>query len=323
MKEFFDLLGWKNIIVAFLALVLIRISIIIPFYAQWYLPVSITWEYFLMFTFGLCFILSGNNIAIKFYDEKLKVCRQDKTNNFNIKQYPDIVRLRGLWVVMWFTGLVAVVWASVVTKNYFYYPVCAIVTALIGYAYANSLRYKFLSGNLALGLINALVIFSQLPHDKSALIPVSFRFPVANAILYQDLVTLFVFLALMVFILTIIRDITGDVTNIAQDTKNNYSTLAVKSGESKSKTVLYALSLLFIAVTCVFMYIYSDKLGAIQIVITSAIVILPVIYYMVTLQKAKVQTDYNYLYVFLGMVFISLLFVISFCKYLFINGNLQ
>ncbi|MBR1775295.1 MAG: hypothetical protein IJ759_07210 [Bacteroidales bacterium] len=323
MKDFFYLLGWKDLIVVLLALLIIRISIIIPFYSSWFLPATVSWEYFIMFAFGICFILAGNNVLIQFSEEKRKVLIQNQVSTVDIKQYPDLIRLRGMWIVFWFVGAVAVVWSYAETGQNILYLSSAIVALVLGHAYANFLRTKFLAGNIALALIYSSVVLSQLPNDWDMLVPLSYNFPNPTALSWNEIFYLLIFLAALVFVLTLIRDITGDVTNTPDDKKKNYSTIGVKLGEKKSKTLLYALSVLFILLTAVFLYYYKDGLGAVQIFIAAAIVIIPIIYYMMTLQKAQKQTDYNYLYVFLGMIYISLIFVISFCKYLFINGNIQ
>ncbi|MBR1626109.1 MAG: UbiA family prenyltransferase [Bacteroidales bacterium] len=322
MKEFFNLLGWKDLIVVFLALILIRISIIIPFYNQWYLPPSISWENFLMFAFGICFLFAGNNIAVKFYDEKTKVLSQTSTTTLNIKDYPDIARLRGLWVVLWFVGIIAVCYSCIKIGSQYYYIALAVITLLIGYAYASYLRHSFLLGNLSLAVLYSAVILSQLPHDSAVLVPYSYKFPNPAAITYNDLSVLFICLAALVFFLTLLRDMTGDVTNTEDDKKMNYPTLGVKLGINRSKTVLYAISIIFILLNGVFLYFYAEKIGVTQVILTIILSVVPVIYCMVLLRKAKLQTDFNYLYVCLGVIYISLLFVISFCKYLFIHGNL-
>lgn len=323
MKEFFNLLGWKDLIVVFLVMVLVRISIIIPFYSQWYLPPSISWESFLIFTFGICFLFAGNNIAIRFYEEKRKILLQSNTSIINIKEYPDVVRFRGLWIVLWFVGLVASGYSCFKISGNYYYTILVILILFIGYVYANYLRQTFLLGNIALAILYSAVILSQLPHDSSTLIPYTYKFPNNWAFSYNELIILFVFLAGLVFALTLLRDMTGDIVNIEQDSKMKYHTIGVKLGERNSKLIMYILSIAFMVITAVFLYFYKTKLDSIQLIITFAIIIIPIIYYMIMLQRAKMQTEYNYLYIFLGMLYISILFVISFCKHLFINGSIQ
>lgn len=323
MKEFFNLLGWKDLIVVFLVMVLVRISIIIPFYSQWYLPPSISWENFLIYTFGICFLFAGNNIAIRFYEEKRKILLQNNTSIINIKEYPDVVRFRGLWIVLWFVGVVASGYSCFKMNGNYYYTILTILVLFIGYVYANYLRQSFLLGNIALAILYSAVILSQLPHDTSTLIPYTYKFPNNLAFSYNELVILFVFLAGLVFALTLLRDMTGDIVNIEQDRKMKYQTIGVKLGERSSKWILYILSITFMIITAVFLYLYKTKIDDIQLIITFAIIIIPTIYYIIMLQKAKKQTEYNYLYIFLGMLYISILFVISFCKNLFINGSIQ
>lgn len=323
MKEFLNLLGWKELIVVLFAMIMIRINIIIPFYAQWNLPATISWENFLIFAFGICFLLAGNNVAIKFYDEKQKVISQNKERIFNIKDYPDIIRFRGAWTVFWFVGIIATCYSFWKTNYNYYYISLMVLTLLIGYTYASRTRRILLIGNLSLATFYSAIILSQMPHDASVLVPYTYRFPNPMAIGYNDVFSLFVFFAILVFVLTILRDITGDVTNIKDDRQKEYTTIGVKLGENKSKIVLYLISAIFILLICLFLYCYKNLLGSFYIIITAAIVILPIVYYMIMLQKARKQTDFNYLYVFLSMIFISILFVISFCKNFFINGNIQ
>lgn len=320
MKEFFNLLGWKELIAIFLTLIIIRISIIIPFYAQWNLPPTITWESFLMFAFGLCFLMAGNNVLVKFCDEKQKVLRQETTNKlgFEIKKFPDLVRLRGVWVVLWAVGIIACGSSFVMTKYNYFYIITGLLFVAIGYLYATSLRHKFLSGNIALSFMYALVVLSQIPHDWDFVVPYSYEFPNPMAISWVDILYVFIFIAVLVFMLTMIKDITGDITNMEDDRKMNYHTFAVRLGEKNSKIALQVMSIVFIVLVALFLCIHSDKMEFIHTLTLAVIVIGPMIYYMVMLAKAKKQTDYNDLHVFLGMIMISLIFLMFYCKYLFI-----
>jgi len=320
MKEFLKLIGWKELIVILLTFVLIRISIIIPFYTQWNRPLDISLENFLIFTFGICFLFAGNNIAIKFFDEKQKILLQNPTTPFDIKKYPDAMQLRGLWIVLWFVGIVASAYSCVKIGNNYYYITLAVLTLLHGYTYASYTRFRFLLGNISLSILYATVILAQLPHNADVLVPLTYKYPNPLAFSYNDLETLFIFLATIVFFLTFLRDITGDVTNAPQDKQNKYQTIGVVLGIKKSKSFLYIISVMFILLCCLFLFVYHSQIGAIQIGISVLILIAPIIYYILSLKKATLQTDFNYLYVFLGMIYISVLFVISFCKLLFADG---
>ena len=320
MKDFLKLIGWKELIVILLTFVLVRISIIIPFYSQWNMPLDISLENFIIFIFGICFLFAGNNAAIKFFDEKQKILQQNPSSTVEIKQYPDLVQLRGLWIVLWFVGIAASAYSCVKIGNNYYYITLAALTLLHGYTYASYTRYRFLLGNLSLSILSAAIIYTQLPHNADILVPLTYKYPNPLALSYNDLKTLFLFLAVIVFFLTMLRDVTGDVTNAPEDKQNKYQTIGVVLGINKSKTFLYVVSVLFILLCCLFLYYYRSQIGAIQIGISVLILIVPIIYYIFSLKKASLQTDFNYLYVFLGMIYISVLFVISFCKLLFANG---
>lgn len=320
MKEFFNLMGWKNLLIVFFALIIIRISIVIPFYAQHMLPDSITWDYYLMYAFGIVFMLAGNNVATKFFSERYKVQKLSGNINLNIKDYPDLVRFRGVWLVLSFVGLVSVVWAGVMTDN-LYFIILACLVLMLGYTYASVTRHKFLLGNLSLAVTHSAIIMSVLP-DISKVSGFDNYIPAPGTVLYSDIIMMFCFIAAMVFILTLIWDITGDVTNIKDDYRDNFQTVATVLGEKKCKNLLYSLSALFISLTGIFTYIYYPGLGVIQSVTVLLIVAIPMIYYIFELRRASVAEEYDFLYTFLGMIFISILFLIYFCKYIFINGRI-
>ncbi|MBP3254557.1 MAG: hypothetical protein J6M30_08640 [Bacteroidales bacterium] len=319
MKEFAQLIRWKDLTIAFLALIIIRISIIIPFYLQWMLPPDKTWDIFLTESFGLVFLFAANNAAVRFFDEKQRLSDQTKQIVVNIKDYPDLMRLRGVWIVLLAVGVMAAVSSYIMGRRFDYVHIATVVIMALGFHYAYSSRHALITGNLETALMYSVLILSQIPASFGQVDTFDFNNMHASFVTIPQLYRLFFIIALFAFLLALIRDITGDMANIPQDSKHNFKTLAVTLGGNRCKYVLYALAAVFVLFVAAFLYVYVYKLEIVQVLTVTVIVILPTVYYAYLLRKATQPTDYDFLYTLTGMIFISLLFIIFFCKYIFIN----
>lgn len=329
MKEFLNILGYKRLLFVFFALIIFRISITIPFCTHFSVEqAAVELSIFLAFAFGLVLIFAGNNVADMFYEEKNKLQQQTKQTDIKLKDFPNLKRLQGMYIVLEAIGFI-VCQAVMIFKDC---TPAALTTVLlisvIGFTYASNARKLMHIGNILMGIMFVLLLISVYLFDYY---PV---YKAAQNIWSDSLVSQVltdtnscilkanILMCIMVYLLTLTWDITGDLTNIKQDKQKGYHTLAIVRGEKKTKVILYLYSALIFVAYIIYWLLTAEYLPVGSLFLGLCLLIIPLLYYVVQLNKATKDIDYDALYSLLGMVFISLLFIMSFLKNIFLNEQL-
>ena len=328
MKTYFNILGYKKLLVVLMALIVFRISITIPFCKAFLVEPTTQLSIFLMFAFGLVFIFAGNNVVDIFFEEKRKIQKQINKKNIRLKDYPDIKKLQGLYIILEAVGIIACMSAIFWQGNSFINYILVIILTIDGYGYAYTGKKQYKIGNRAMAIMYVMLFANIYFFDyfplytslKNSLMESPFLQNLKDANFIITAAN--IILCTMVYLLTMAWDITGDLTNIKEDKQKNYNTLAIVLGEEKTKKLLYFYIVLIIVAYGVYWYFTMPYLNIAALFIGLGLLALPLIYYVVQLKQAKKNTDYNALYSLLGMVFISILFIMSFIKNIFLNEQL-
>ncbi|MDO5759719.1 MAG: UbiA family prenyltransferase [Bacteroidota bacterium] len=310
MKAYFKLLGWQSLLIVFLLSLIIRVSLILPFYNIYFPMTILPSSDYLLFTFAIVLLMAGLNVICSYFDTKMSDILQQTSSLDNGK------KLR-MFYVLTIVGLVAL---GFVSFKYRVWQIVALGLVFVGLSYIYAYKYKrqVLVGNLTLSFLYALLIFMPFlleffafTHYQSEIL---IKIPVATWLI---LFKVFVFLALYVFVLTFIRDVTADFANMEQNQKDGFSTFATKYKDKKTTNLLIFSSILFMLINAFYLYATSDYIDIIHIIILIIINICPLIYYVFSLSKVKRMEDLVVLYQLLGMIYISLIFTIHFSQNIF------
>lgn len=315
-KDFFNLIRWKNILIIFLGLLLVRMSIINPFYHVFHIYSLISLPSYMLFVFGTLLIVAAANIINDYFDYDIDVINRDEDKVYIGKLMKKETALKLFYIF----SIVGVVIHFLVG----YFNGCiqlgaiSIVFVAMGYFYSLKYKRQFISGNIVIAFLYSMIIFLPAIFELFCL--------TKNLSLFKVLVPdiksasiIFIFFTCFTFLLTLMRDIVKDMKNEIGDRDCGCQTIIIKIGEKRTKNLLYILSIALIFGTIWFVYHYFEFFGIIYAIIIALIIVLPLIYFMKELRKAIAQQDYDFLVQLLGMIFISLLFTISFSKNIFIN----
>lgn len=318
MKDILNLLRWKNLLVIFLALVIVKISIINPFYIAFGLggsPISII--YYMFFVLGVLLIASGANVINDYFDNDIDLINRDEDKVYVGRVIKKENALK-LFYVLSILGVV--IHFLVGYKCHCIQIGClSIVFVLMSYFYSLKYKRQSITGNIVIAFLYGAVIFMPSLMELFGLMNNKDLFKVLAPEVKQ-IGYVFLFFTVFTFILTFIRDIVKDMRNETGDRDCGAETFVIKRGEKATKTLLYVLTIVLIVFLGLYLVYYFVPLEIIQVIIISVIILFPLIYFLIELKKAKQQQDYDFLYNLLGMVFISLLFALSFVKYILING---
>ncbi len=329
MKEYLNILGYKKLLFVFFALIIFRVSVTIPFCKHFSVEqAAVELSLFLAFAFGMMLIFAGNNIADMFFEEKTKIKIQTKNKEIKITDFPNLKKLQGMYIFLEAIGFIACVAVILLKELTATTLISVLFISIIGFVYASYAKRLLHIGNIFMGIMFVLVLvsvysFDYYPVYKAAQSIWTDSF--ASEILSKTndcILKANILIGIMVYLLTLTWDITGDLTNIKQDKQKNYHTLAIAMGEKSTKNILYLYTALIFVSYIIYWFLTTEFLPVGSLVLGFGLLIIPLLYYVVQLNKANKDTDYDALYSLLGMVFISLLFIMSFLKNIFLNEQL-
>jgi len=186
--------------------------------------------------------------------------------------------------------------ANVVFKESF--AAIFIVVAFILYLYATQFKQSLLAGNF---LVSFLVAFSIL------LVGVFDLYPVIIDETRQFLGVLFQIIidyAVFAFLLTFIREVVKDIEDYDGDLKTGMNTLPIYLGKEKTQKVVFGLS--FIPLISLLYYLNANFTNLEYVLYyTLALVVAPMLYFIIKLWQAKTQKDFNHLSTVLKFIMIT------------------
>jgi 4-hydroxybenzoate polyprenyltransferase len=186
--------------------------------------------------------------------------------------------------------------ANVVFKESF--AAIFIVVAFILYLYATQFKQSLLAGNF---LVSFLVAFSIL------LVGIFDLYPVIIDETRQFLGVLFQIIidyAVFAFLLTFIREVVKDIEDYEGDLKTGMNTLPIYLGKEKTQKVVFGLS--FIPLIALLYYLNANFTNLEYVLYyTLALVVAPMLYFIIKLWQAKTQKDFNHLSTVLKFIMIT------------------
>lgn len=312
MKAYLKLLGWQSLLLALILSLVVRIGLVLPFYNMYFPMTILPSSDYLLFTFSIVFLMAGLNIVCSYFDTKMSDILQHTSTFENNKK----LRMFYVFVVI---GLGAL---GFISFKYHVWQMIALGVVFVGLSYIYAYKYKrqMLIGNISISFLYALLMlmpflleFFAFTHYQSDIL---IKIP-ASA--WLTLFKVFGFLSIFVFLLTFIRDITVDLANMEQNKKDGFSTFATKFGEKKTINLLIVSSIVFMLINAFYLYATFDYIDMIHTIILLIINICPFVYYIYSLLKSQRTENLVMLYQFLGMIYISLIFTVSFSQNIFVD----
>ena len=308
MKNFFNLIRWKSVVLCLIALIVVRFFLIKPFYLNFVggfvSPVS-NLEYFI-FCFSILLVAIASILINEYFDQDI-----DKINRAEKDLYiGKIISQKRVLSLFYILSVSAILISYVIGYLNGFLHLGSLMIVFVFMSYFYSLKYKrsFVVGNLVVAILYSMVDFLPVLFDIfTLLIALGGLIKVIILPLKQELLYVTLFFTLLTFLLTLIREIVGDMQDEEGDRECETHSIVVLLGEKKTKNILYILSSIFIAVT---LYFLVTRYTNISLIICVLIVCVPMLFFLRELKNAKSIQDYGFLSEFLRMMFVSGLFMI-------------
>ena len=308
MKAFFNLIRWKSLLLCLMALIVIRFFLIKPFYLNFVgdivSPIS-NLEYF-VFCLSVLLIVVASILINEYFDQDI-----DKINRAEKDLYIDrIISEKRVLSLFYILSIIAVLIAYVIGYLNGFLHLGSLMIVFVFMSYFYSLKYKriFLVGNVVVAILYSMIVFLPVLFEVFALMNApGGLFKVIIIPLKQELLYLALFFTLLTFLLTLIREIVGDMQDEEGDRECETHSIVVLLGEKKTKNILYILTSIFIAVTLYFLF---TRYTNVSLIICVLIICVPMLFFLRELKNAKSIQDYGFLSEFLRMMFVSGLFMI-------------
>lgn len=309
MKIFFNLIRWKSVLLALLALIVVKFFVIDSFYENYVggqiSPIS-TIEY-IIFCFAILLLVIASILINDYFDQDIdKINKAEK--DIYIGKFISEKRILSLFYILSTTSVLT---GYIIGYLNGFLHLGSLLIVFVFMSYFYSLKYKrsLIVGNLVVAILYSMIIFLPVLFELFTLMNEPgglFRViivPLKENLLYSTL-----FFTAITFLITLIREIVGDMQDEEGDRECGCRSLVIVLGESKTKSVIYILSLIFIALILWFL-ITNYKSS--QLIINILIVCIPMLFFIKELRKAKSIQDYGFLSELLKIVFVSGLFMMT------------
>jgi 4-hydroxybenzoate polyprenyltransferase len=305
MFHFLNLIRWKNLLMIALMQLLIKYALFEPF------NVAITLNGFgfsLLVIATLCIAAAGY-IINDIYDVETDIV--NKPNKVIIDKHISEKTAFNLYIVFTIIGVGLGFYLSNLIGKSGFATLFVIISALL-YIYATYLKQITLVGNI---VVSALVAFSIIIVGLFELLPV------ITSQNQQTQLTFFTILrdyAIFAFLINFIREIVKDIEDIDGDYKTDMKTLPIVIGRDRAGKVVFALSLISLAIIIYYVvtYLYKHNIAVGYFLI---FVIAPLLYFSVKSFTAETNKEWHYLSNILKLILLFGILSLLLYKYILLK----
>jgi len=279
LKDYLVFIRWKNL----LMILLIQLLIKFVLFQKFDLSVSLDNLHFFLLSLSTICIAAAGYIINDIHDIKADLI--NKPNKVFVSKKISVSRANNLFIVINSIGLLLGFYLSFyINHNSFF--IIFILTSLLLYRYAIDLKNRLLIGNVVIAVI---VFFSIMIIIVFDIVPATNNYNNQTQI---HIVKLLLLISGFAFSLTLLREIIKDMEDVIGDKKINAKTLPIVWGETKTKKLLFFLSLfIFMGINYFSFLLYQSNLYA--AVYLTIIVSLPLLYFLLKINRSKTKNDYH------------------------------
>ena len=289
LLDFFKLIRWKNLVIVALTQYLIRYTLLIPFVDF----LSLNDMQFLLLVISTVLVAAAGYIINDYFDIQV-----DQLNKRKIIVGNSIKRREAMALHFIFSGLGIGIGFYLGHKiGMWNLGFINLFSASALWLYSTHFKRNYLSGNLLISLLSALVLIIVALYD---ILPASEQNDI-NAIVVFKIICIY---AAFAFITTLIREIVKDLEDLEGDQKMGYETYAIVSGKKKAKNIVQTLSLLTIlGVACILYSQFQADLYSFLYVLF--FVEFPFLYFVWKLKNAEKSADFHSLSILIKIIMLS------------------
>ena len=289
LLDFFKLIRWKNLVIVALTQYLIRYTLLIPFVDF----LSLNDMQFLLLVISTVLVAAAGYIINDYFDIQV-----DQLNKRKIIVGNSIKRREAMALHFIFSGLGVGIGFFLGWKvGMWNLGFINLFSASALWFYSTHFKRNYLSGNLLISLLSALVLLIVALYD---ILPASEQND-TNAIVVFKIICIY---AAFAFITTLIREIVKDLEDLEGDQKMGYETYAIVSGKKKAKNIVQTLSLL--TILGIAFILYSQFQGDLySFLYVLFFVEFPFLYFVWKLKNAEKSADFYSLSNWIKIIMLS------------------
>ena len=295
MREFFDLIRWKNLAIVVITMVLMRYAIIAPLISRVGVIIAggsgeevpmvlrFPWYNFVLLVLATVLLTAGGYVINDYFDIKT-----DLINKGKVLVGTRIARRKAM---MWhnilnITGVIIGFYISW-SLGYTMMGVLFLLVSGLLYFYSASYKRQFLIGNIIVAVLTAMVPLLVVLYEWPAL----YRYYAVHATSVPSLKFVFYWVAgfaFFAFLTTLTREIIKDIEDFEGDVAYGRNTVPVVIGTLMSRVVSVCLIVITIILLYIVWYFFVfDRITLIYISLTIVIPLLIAIVKLITGTKKE------------------------------------
>jgi 4-hydroxybenzoate polyprenyltransferase len=291
MKSFLKLIRWQNLVIVAATMFLMRYAVLDTLLGkievlmiqgaigEAAMKVQFPPVNFILLVATTLFITAGGYVINDYFDIKTDIINKGKV----IVGYQISRRRAMMWHNIFNLAGVALGFYISWRSGYTLMGVVFLVVSGLLYFYSASYKRQFLTGNIIVAFLTAMVPMLVVIYEWSAV----YRFYTINAAETPDLSFMFYWIggfALFAFLTTLIREIIKDVEDYEGDAAYGRNTLPIVLGIVTSKIVIVSLIIITLVLLYAVWYLFIfDKYTLIYI---SAFITMPLIFVAITIFRS-------------------------------------
>ncbi len=196
---------------------------------------------FLLLMLSVSLIAAAGNIINDYFD--VKADRVNKPDRLIIDKY---IKRRWAIILNWTLNGMGLLIATLISyrlQNWWIFGVSFLAINLL-YFYSAIYKRKFLTGNLIIAFLTALVPFYVFIYGGFSIFGISRPFETDNTLFIQDNYIVIIGYSSFAFLLNFIREIAKDMADVKGDLLLGSKTLPIRLGFAKTKGLIIVLELI-------------------------------------------------------------------------------
>jgi len=297
VSHYLKLFRIQNLLIIALLLYFVRYFLLLPFYKHELLSLQVDNFSFFLFVLGYIILSAGGYAINDYYD--IGIDEINKPEKTILRKQIPLSSGKYAYYITSSLGFIISLWAIFRIQAPKLIFILLIITFLYWF-YATKYKREFLTGNLSIAFlafmgVGIVWLYEFFAGIKTTIIPIQNFYLITNIVLAY---------AIFSFLLTFIREVIKDITDIEGDKEFDCDSIPIRYGIQKTKIVIYvAYFILFLGFIPVFQFLLKKEMS--YLILYSFIVIGMLIFSLYKTFKAESKKEFSFISDFIKIVFLA------------------